>query len=94
MSTKFLEGIRVGEFVSSLNNTSKQNLRSEGLREGAVYGFVSLTLELVHPWDMAYAFHVSCDTYWPKTHDVRKEGERRRRMKVHWKHCYMVVVNY
>jgi hypothetical protein len=30
MSTKFLEGIRVGEFMSSLNNTSRQNLRSGG----------------------------------------------------------------
>jgi hypothetical protein len=47
MSTKFLEGIRVGEFVSSLNNTYRLNLRRGGAEGRAVYRFVSLTLELV-----------------------------------------------
>jgi hypothetical protein len=47
MSTKFLEDIRVGEFASLLNNTYRLNLRRGGAEGRAVYGFVSLTLELV-----------------------------------------------
>ncbi len=45
MSTKFLEGIRVGEFMSSLNNTSRQNLRSGGAEgRGCVW------VCLINPW--------------------------------------------
>jgi hypothetical protein len=42
-----LEGVRVVEFVRSLNNTYRLNLRRGGAEGRAMYGFVSLTLERV-----------------------------------------------